>query len=98
MLALPLPDSLAIPKPEIYEAVKAASKAAAGLEEHHREVVAKGMEATRTLRTIASETKRSLLHSVDARTVRVLEDAMRLLILYAEKQMSPRSSKSDYCP
>ncbi|CAB1113650.1 unnamed protein product [Ectocarpus sp. CCAP 1310/34] len=87
-----------LPPREFYEAVKAASKAAAGLEEHHREVVAKGMEETPTLRTIASETKKSLLHRVDAWTVRVLEDAMKLLILYAEKQMSLRSSKSDYCP
>ncbi|CBJ33779.1 conserved unknown protein [Ectocarpus siliculosus] len=87
-----------LPPREFYEAVKAVSKAAAGLEEHHREVVAKGMEDTPTLRTIASETKKSLLHRVDAWTVRVLEDAMRLLILYAEKQMSLRSSKSDYCP
>lgn len=43
-----------------------ASKAAAGLEDHHREViVAKGMENTPTLRTIASETKKSLLNRVD---------------------------------
>ena len=54
---------------EFYEAVKAVSKAAAGLEEHHREVVAKGMEDTPTLRTIASETKKSLLHRVDVSTV-----------------------------
>lgn len=46
--------------------MKAASKAAAGLEEHHRQViVANGMENTPTLRTIASETKKSLLHRVD---------------------------------
>lgn len=51
---------------EFYEALKMASKAAAGLEEHHREViVAKGMENTPTLRTIASETKKSLLNRVD---------------------------------
>lgn len=30
--------------------------------------------------------------------MRVLEDALRLLVLYAEKQMTLRSSKSDYCP
>lgn len=46
--------------------MKAASKAAAGLEEHHREViVAKSMENTPTLRTIASETKKTLLLRVD---------------------------------
>lgn len=28
----------------------------------------------------------------------MLEDALRLLVLYAEKQMTLRSSKSDYCP
>lgn len=28
----------------------------------------------------------------------MLEDALRLLILYAEKQMTIRASKSDYCP
>ncbi|CAM9997687.1 unnamed protein product, partial [Hapterophycus canaliculatus] len=54
-----------LPPREFYEAVKAASKAAVGLEEHHREVVAKGMENTPTLRTIANETKKSLLHRVD---------------------------------
>jgi len=55
-------------KQEFYESVKAASKAAVGLEEHHREVIAaKGMENTPTLRTIASETKKSLLHRVDVR-------------------------------
>lgn len=37
-------------------------------------------------------------HFVKAWTVRVLEDALRLIILYAEKQMSLRSSKSDYSP
>ncbi len=128
--------------------MKAASKAAVGLEEHHREVIAtKGMENTPTLRTIASETKKSLLHRVDVSccrcrchrcccccccccwryrasttvyclctaathrrnaqnysatmqgwTVKVLEDALRLLILYSEKQLSLRSSKTDYCP
>lgn len=31
-------------------------------------------------------------------TGKVLEDALRLLVLYAEKQMTLRSSKSDYCP
>lgn len=31
-------------------------------------------------------------------TGKVLEDALRLLILYAEKQMTLRASKSDYCP
>eukprot|EP00903_Cladosiphon_okamuranus_P022367 g20571.t1 len=88
-----------LPPREFYEALKMAAKAAAGLEEHHREViVAKGMENTPTLRTIASETKKSLLHRVDAWTVRVLEDALRLLVFYAEKQMTLRSSKSDYCP
>lgn len=51
---------------EFYEALKMAAKAAAGLEEHHREViVAKGMENTPTLRTIASEAKKSQLHRVD---------------------------------
>lgn len=53
--------------------MKAASKAAAGLEEHHREVVAKGMEDTPTLRTIASETKKSLLHRVDVSIVVITE-------------------------
>eukprot|EP00752_Nemacystus_decipiens_P010830 g9629.t1 len=88
-----------LPPREFYEALKMASKAAAGLEDHHREViVAKGMENTPTLTTIASETKKTLLNRVDAWTVRVLEDALRLLVLYAEKQMTLRSSKSDYSP
>lgn len=39
-----------------------------------------------------------LCHIVQAWTVKVLEDALRLLILFAEKQMSVRSNKNDYCP
>jgi len=35
---------------------------------------------------------------MQAWTVKVLEDALRLLILYSEKQLSLRSSKTDYCP
>lgn len=45
--------------------MKAASKASAGLEVHYRDVVAPGMEGAPTLRTIARETKKSLLHRVD---------------------------------
>lgn len=30
--------------------------------------------------------------------MKVLEDALRLLVLYSEKQLSLRSSKTDYCP
>ena len=52
---------------EFYEAVKAASKAAAGLETHYREVVAVGMESTPTLRTIGNETKKGLLQRIDVR-------------------------------
>lgn len=58
-------------KQEFYESVKAASKAAAGLEEHYREVVAPGMELTPTLRTIASETKKGLLQRVDVSCCRL---------------------------
>eukprot|EP00904_Undaria_pinnatifida_P003770 jgi/Undpi1/13394/HiC_scaffold_8.g03053.m1 len=87
-----------LPPKEFYEAAKAASRAAAALEEHYRDVVAQGMDQTPTIRTIASETKKSLLHRVDGWTVRVLQDALRLLVVYAEKQISLRSNKNDYCP
>lgn len=75
---IPLPVSP--PPQEFYEAVKAASKAAVGLEGHYRDVVAPGMEDTPTLRTIASETKKSLLNRVD---VSLLSIVTRINILLA---------------
>lgn len=30
--------------------------------------------------------------------MKALQDALRLLVLYAEKQIALRSNKSDYCP
>lgn len=53
------------PLQEFYEAVKAASKASLGLEDHYRDVVAPAMEDTPTLRTIAMETKKGLLNKID---------------------------------
>lgn len=47
--------------------MKAACKAAAGLEVHYEEVVSVGMEGTPTLRTIGSETKKGLLQRIDVR-------------------------------
>ena len=33
-----------------------------------------------------------------AGTMKVLQDALRLVVQFAEKQMSLRSTKNDYCP
>lgn len=31
-------------------------------------------------------------------TVKVLQDALQLVVLYTERQVSLRSNKNDYCP
>lgn len=49
--------------------MKAACKAAAGLEVHYEEVVSVGMEGTPTLRTIGNETKKGLLQRIDVRWI-----------------------------
>jgi hypothetical protein len=54
----------AVPPRQFYEVIAAATGASHSLAEHHRAVVAPGMEVSPTLRTIARETRRTHLQQV----------------------------------
>ncbi|CAM9481219.1 unnamed protein product [Discosporangium mesarthrocarpum] len=87
-----------LPTRDFYEAIRGVTGLSSSLEDHYKHTVAPGMEGATTLQTIARDTLGGFLQRVDGFTEKVLQRSLELLVVFAERELSNRSNKNDYCP